>query len=215
MKCLRVFCMCCVISLICLSPSFALESSSSGESSIEYYEFEDVIDEQLLSTSEIDEPILVTVVDADAEYDVAAYSGDAPALVIGDTPPEDPLFYGSAWVTGYDSTLGTVTLYFPLSAKEDTFGVDSNGYLFNIDSSSVSGYLAGVYNNSVSASGFSYPRYRVSSSSSTYTYLYLTPTDSNMKIMTSMEPRQTVDDFVPYILVFMLGVVIVCFMKRS
>lgn len=207
--------MCCVISLICLFPSFALESSFSGESSIEYYEFEDVIDEQLLSTSEMDEPILVTVVDADAEYDVAAFSGDAPALVIGDIPPDDPLFYGSAWVTGHDSTLGTVTLYFPLSAKKDTFGVDSNGYLFNIDSSSVSGYLAGVYNNSVSASGFSYPRYRVSSSSSTYTYLYLTPTESNMEIMTSMEPRQTIDDFVPYILVFMLGVVIVCFMKRS
>lgn len=215
MKCLRVFCICCVISLICLSPSFALESSSSGESSAEYYEFEDVIDGQLLSTSEAIEPLLVTVVDADAEYDVAAYSGDDPVLVIGDTPPVDPLFYGSSWVTGYDSNLGTVTLYFPLSAKEDTFGVDSNGYLYNINSSSVSGYLAGVYNNAVSASGFSYPRYRVTSSSSTYTYLYLTPTDSNMEIMTSMEPRQTVDDFVPYILIFMLGVVIVCFMKRS
>lgn len=205
MKWLRVFCMCCVMSLICLSPSFALEESSLGDSSIEFYEFESVSDD----------PIPVTVVAADPVFDVAASSGDVAALVIGDTPPDDPLFYGSSWVTGYDANLGTVTLYFPLSAKTDTFGVDGNGYLFNIDSSSVSGYLAGVYNNSVSASGFSYPRYRVSSGSSGYITLYLTPTDSNMEIMTSMEPRQTVDDFVPYILVFMLGVVIVCFMKRS
>lgn len=215
MKCLRVFCMCCVISLICSFPSFALQSSFSEESSDDYYSFEGVVDEELLDTSDPDEPVLVTVVEADPEYGIVAYSDSDPVVVIGDTPPDDPLFYGSCWVTGEDPNLGTVTIYFPLSSKEDIWGLDSSGYLFNITSSSVSGYLADVYNNSVSASGFSYPRYRESSSTSTYTYLYLTPTDSNMEIATTMEPARNVTQLLPFVYVALLGVIIVCFMKRS
>lgn len=135
--------------------------------------------------------------------------------VIGTDAPSNPAFYGSCWVTGYDDNLGEVTIYFPLSVKENTWGVDPNGYLYNITSSSVSGYLSGVYNNSVSASGFSYPRYReYSGSSYSYIDLHLIPSNSNMEIATAMEPAQNAAQLLPYIYVGLLGVIIVCFMKR-
>lgn len=135
--------------------------------------------------------------------------------VIGTDAPSNPAFYGSCWVTGYDDNLGEVTIYFPLSAKEDVWGLDPNGYLYNITSSSVSGYLRGVYNNSVSASGFSYPRYRESSGSGySYIDLHLIPSNSNMEIATAMEPAQTASQLFPYIYIGLLGVIVVCFMKR-
>lgn len=135
--------------------------------------------------------------------------------VIGTDAPSDPAFYGSCWVTGYDDNLGEVTIYFPLSAKENVWGVDPNGYLYNITSSSVSGYLRGVYNNSVSASGFAYPRYREGSGAGyNYIDLHLIPSDSNMEIATAMEPAQTASQLFPYIYIGLLGVIVVCFMKR-
>ena len=135
--------------------------------------------------------------------------------VIGTDAPSNPAFYGSCWVTGYDDNLGEVTIYFPLSVKENVWGLDPNGYLYNITSSSVSGYLRGVYNNSVSASGFSYPRYREGSGAGySYIDLHLIPSDSNMEIATAMEPAQNAAQLLPYIYVGLLGVIIVCFMKR-
>ena len=135
--------------------------------------------------------------------------------VIGTDAPSNPAFYGSCWVTGYDDNLGEVTIYFPLSVKENYWGLDPNGYLYNITSSSVSGYLRGVYNNSVSASGFSYPRYREGSGAGySYIDLHLIPSDSNMEIATAMEPAQNAAQLLPYIYVGLLGVIVVCFMKR-
>ncbi len=148
-------------------------------------------------------------------YSVLPARRRAALPVIGTDAPSNPAFYGSCWVTGYDDNLGEVTIYFPLSVKENIWGLDPNGYLYNISSSSVSGYLSGVYNNSVSASGFSYPRYRESSSSGyTYTDLHLIPSNSNMEIATAMEPAQNATQLLPYIYVGLLGVIIVCFMKR-
>lgn len=159
-------------------------------------------------------PVPVTIVEEDDVYP-SLYASSAPVLVIGDTPPSDSPFYGSGWVTGHSSTLGTVTLYFPINYSSGHWGVDSDGYLFNVTSSSMSGYLHGVYNNSASAPAFSYPRYRSSSSSSSYVNLYLKPTDSNMEIATAHSPKYSVDDIVPYVSITLLGVVILCFMKRS
>lgn len=168
------------------------QSFAYGEDELEYYGF--------------NEPVSVSLLSLDLPE-----SG----LVIGDTPPENPLFYGSGWVTGTDSELGRVTVYFPLSSKEDVWGVDRNGYLYNISSSSVTGYLSGVYNNSVTASGFSYPRYREGSGSSyNYVDLHLVPSDSNLHIRTQMEPLYTLDDLIPYFVVCMLGVLLVCSMRR-
>lgn len=233
MKCLRVFCICSAISLICSFPCFALEDSSFA-----VYSTDPVLDDDawvddvdtskvrvvydgdgayllpLLSEDDYDVYELEPVLD-DSSYFVLPSRSRAALPVIGDDPPSNPLFYGSCWVTGYDSNLGNVTIYFPLSAKNDVWGVDGNGYLYNITSGSVSGYLDGVYNNSVSASGFAYPRYRQGSGAqSQYIDLHLIPSDSNMEIATSMEPAQNVTQLMPYVYVVLLGVIIVCFMKR-
>lgn len=119
---------------------------------------EDVLDD-LPSYSE-DSPLPVQIVPEENSLPDLALTSDLPEVVTDDDPPSNPVFYGAAWVTGTDSRLGTVTLYFPIDTQSGTWGIDSNGYLFNVSDSSYSGYLAGVYNNSVSAGGFSYPRYR-------------------------------------------------------
>ena len=144
------------------------------------------------------------------------YASNAPELSIGTNPPDDSPFFGSGWITGTDSRLGTVTLYFPIDYQTGTFGVDSNGYLFNVTSSTVSGYLGGVYNNSVSCSAFDYPRYRDGSSGDwTYYDLHLTPTDSNMEIALDHVPRVPVFSALPFVVILLLGGVLLCCMKRS
>lgn len=165
----------------------------------------------------VDDPLPVQIVEPDTVYSTPAVTsaGDIE-VVIGDEPPSNPPFYGACWVTGTDSSLGTVTLYFPNSYKSGYWGLDSSGYLFNVSASSMSGYLAGVYNNSVSALGFSYPRYRVSSGSYyDYVDIHLTPTSSNMEIATSNASRYDFSDLFPYLLVVMMGGVFLCCMKRS
>lgn len=161
-----------------------------------------------------DNPLPVVVVEDEESYSVRSGRAGIPVLVIGDEPPGNPLFYGSGWVSGRDSILGDITIYFPIDTQTGHWGVDANGYLYNITSSSISGYLSGVYNNSVSASGFSYPRYRTSSGSS-YATLYLTPENSNMDIATSNVPRVPVTQVLPYVMIFLMGGVFLCCMKRS
>lgn len=229
MKCLRLFCMCCVISVICSFLSITcfaeeLVDSSTSDQVVEEFPVEEQLPVDVGSSGssaitiyDEENPLPVVIVDEDeVGYSVESYSNSVPHIVIGDEPPSNPLFYGSAWVIGTDSRLGRITIYWPISYQSGYFGIDSNGYLFNVSSSSLSGYLSGVHNNSVSASAFSYPRYReYSGSSYSYVDLHLIPENSNMEIATSNSPKYGPEDFVPYILVFMLGVVIVCFMKRS
>lgn len=229
MKCLRLFCMSFVISVICFCLSitcFAEDfvESSVSDQSVDEVPLEDHVpsedsssDSSMVPLYDEDNPLPVVIVDEDEQgYSVESYSNSVPNIVIGDEPPSNPLFYGSAWVTGTDSRLGRITIYWPISFQSGYFGIDSNGYLFNVSSSSLSGYLSSVHNNSVSASAFSYPRYReYSGSGYSYVDLHLIPENSNMEIATTNTPKYGPDNFVPYILVFMLGVVIVCFMKRS
>lgn len=206
MKCLKVFCMSFVLCLICVCPSFALEEVFSED-----YVFTD--EDIALMDIQSEAPVPVTIIEDEPVYP-SLYASSAPVLVIGDTPPDNSPFYGSGWITGYSSALGTVTLYFPVNYSTGYWGVDSEGYLFNVTSTSMSGYLDGVYRNSVSVPAFSYPRYRPSSNSD-YINLYIKPTDSNMDIATSHTPRYTVVEFLPYLTVFMLGVICLCYMKRS
>lgn len=133
---------------------------------------------------------------------------------IPDNPPSNPPFYGACYVTGTTNTGSTVTLYFPNTYKTGFFGVDSNGYLVNVSASSISGYYSLAYNNSVSVSAFSHPRYRNSSSYSEYIDLYIVPTASNMDIETEFSGRVNVEDILPYIYILMMGVILVCFLKR-
>lgn len=221
MKCLQRFFTLSAVFAICLSLCITCYAEELDDSS-DYYSFQDDfsadLGDDLLEYSgavyDLDNPLPVVVVDDAASYSVRSGRAGSPVLVIGDTPPDSPLFYGSGWVSGYDSSLGDITIYFPIDTQIGHWGVDANGYLYNITSGSISGYLSGVYNNSVSASAFSYPRYRTSSSAS-YTTLYLTPENSNMDIATTNVPRVPVSQALPYVTIFLLGVILLCFMKRS
>lgn len=227
---MRLFVVCVMLLTFCFSTSVAFaeedtESAassavSSSESSIESGFDEGVSDDDSVSEAsysvyDSDNPLPVIVVDEEPSYSVLAGSGDSAVVSIGDTPPDTLLFNGAGWITGTDSNLGRVTLYFPINYKSGYWGVDSNGYLYNVSSSSISGYLNAVYNNSVSASGFSYPRYRTGSSGYDYITLQLVPEESNMQIATGNTPLYTFDDFYPYLLFFIGGVLFLCFMKRS
>lgn len=201
-----------VLSLTFACTSYALEDVSSSDYSFSDEDIE-LMNEQVNPDVQSDAPLPVTIIEDEPVYP-SLYASSTPTLVIGDTPPNNSPFYGSGWITGHSSSLGTVTLYFPIDYSHGHWGVDSDGYLFNVTSSSMSGYLNGVRNNSVSAPAFSYPRYRPFSSSD-YITLYLKPTDSNMDIAVSHQPKFSVDDILPYVMITCLGVVILCFMKRS
>lgn len=172
--------------------------------------------EEVVAEPDPSEPQTVIVLDPAeiAEYPAISYAASTIVEVIGDEPPTSSPFYGSGWVTGTDSSLGLVTLYFPRNYCRDSWGVDSNGYLFNITSSSIGGYYSAAYNNSVSAPSFGYPRYR-SQSGYDYIDIHLVPLDSNMDIYTTNRPRKTIDDLLPYISILLIGGVLVCCMRRS
>lgn len=159
-------------------------------------------------------PVPVTVVEPDAVYQAVSAGNDAAELAIVDSPPDNPPFYGCGYITGTASNGSTVTLYFPINYKNGYFGTDGNGYLFNVSSSSISGYYEGVYNNSVSVPGFSYPRYR-NSNNYDYTTLYIKPTASNMHIATASAPSVSVTDILPYVSILLLGVIFLCCMRKS
>ena len=213
--------------LFCIPVSAAEDVSESGtelgdmgtfpvvdNDSVNVVPVEDFLED--LPTYSEETPLPVQIVPAEDVLPDLSVNSEVPEVVIGDESPSDPVFYGSCWVTGTDSRLGTVTVYFPIDCREGVFGIDSNGYLFNISDSSYSGYCSDTYNNSVSAGGFDYPSYRLNSGSSwDYYDLHLIPTDSNMRIATSISDYIPVSEFLPYLLILFGGVVILCFMKRS
>lgn len=162
-----------------------------------------------------DSPLPVTVVQPDVVYSAVSPASDVAPVDFVDSPPDNPPFYGSGYITGVTSYGSTVTLYFPINYKEGYFGTDSNGYLFNVASNSISGYFEQAYNNSVSVSGFGYPRYRTSSQNYDYTTLYIRPTASNMQIATETAPVVSVNDILPYVSILLLGVIFLCCMRKS
>lgn len=135
------------------------------------------------------------------------------AFAYDDEPPADPPFYGSAFVSGSSRELGDITLYFPISYQTGYLGVDSNGYLYNVSNSSITCYLEGYDYCNIPA--WSYPRYRTGSSSYTYEDLHIIPEHSNAQIAEDMTGLFSFDDLAPYFTILMLGVLFVCFMKRS
>ena len=189
-----------------------LVDDRTGDVSAEEPVAEDVLDSEETDSQEPQEVIVIDPSEV-AEYPAISYAASTIVEVIGDDPPTASPFYGSGWVTGSDSNLGIITLYFPRNYCSDTWGVDSNGYLFNVTSSSVGGYYSGAYNNSISAPSFAYPRYR-SSNGYDYTDIHLIPLNSNMDIYTSHRPRKTMDDLLPYVSILLIGGVLVCCMRR-
>ncbi len=125
-------------------------------------------------------------------------------------------FIGSGWITGSVSGLGEVYLYVPVSSR-GVWGTTADGFLCNVGQSSVSGVLfsASGTQYSFSASSFSLPRYRLATSStySEWSDLRLTVSDSNMQVATEFSPAVPVSDAIPYVLVGLLGVVILCLMR--
>lgn len=136
------------------------------------------------------------------------------ALALDDVPPANPPFYGSGYVTGSSRELGYITLYFPITYKEGFLGVDSNGYLYNVSNTSITCYLEGYETCNIPA--WSYPRYRRQSGNTwEYIDLHLSPQYSNCDVATSMEPSFTMADLLPYASILLLGVLFVCFIRRS
>lgn len=184
-----------------------LDSSESGEN------VDGDVSETLSAAS--GSPVPVTVVEPDTVYQAVSPASNPSPVDVVDSPPDNPPFYGSGYITGTTSNGSVVTLYFPINYKQGYFGTDSNGYLFNVSSNSISGYFDSAYNNSVSVSGFSYPRYRTSSQNYDYTTLYIRPTASNMQIATQTAPVVSVNDILPYVSILLLGVIFLCCMRKS
>lgn len=125
-------------------------------------------------------------------------------------------FIGSGWITGTVSGLGEVFLYVPIDTR-GTWGTTADGYLCNVGRSSVSGVLftASGDQYSFSAYTFSLPRYRHVSDTgyNDWSDLRLTVTDSNMQVATDFEPAVPVSDAIPFVIVGLLGVMVLCLMR--
>lgn len=125
-------------------------------------------------------------------------------------------YIGSGWFTGTVSDLGEVYLYVPVSTR-GVWGTTADGYLCNVGGTSVSGVLftSSGTQYSFSAPSFSLPRYRLFSSSDYYDWrdLRLIVSDSNMQVATSFEPAVPVSDAIPFVIVGLLGVMILCLMR--
>ena len=125
-------------------------------------------------------------------------------------------FIGSGWFTGTVTGLGEVYLYVPVSSR-GVWGTTSNGYLCNVGGSSVSGVLFSSSGTqyTFNAPSFSLPRYRLVSSSSynDWSDLRLTVSSSNMQVATDFEPAVPVSDAIPFVIVGLLGVMVLCLMR--
>ena len=125
-------------------------------------------------------------------------------------------YIGSGWFIGTVSGLGEVYLYVPVSTR-GVWGTTSDGYLCNIGGSSVSGVLftSSGTQYSFNAPSFSLPRYRLFSSSSynDWNDLRLTVSSSNMQVATDFGPAVPVSDAIPFVIVGLLGVMVLCLMR--
>lgn len=125
-------------------------------------------------------------------------------------------YIGSGWFIGNVSGLGEVYLYVPVTSR-GVWGVTSDGYLCNVGGSSVSGFLytSSGTKYSFSAPSFSLPRYRLFSSSgyNDWNDLRLTVSSSNMQVATDFEPAVPVSEAIPFVIVGLLGVMVLCLMR--
>lgn len=146
---------------------------------------------------------------------VSSVSATANAKA-GSTDLKYAPYIGSGWFTGTVSDLGEVYLYVPVSTR-GVWGTSADGYLCNVGGTSVSGVLftSSGTQYSFNAPSFSLPRYRLVSSSDYYDWrdLRLIVSDSNMQVATSFEPAVPVSDAIPFVIVGLLGVMILCLMR--
>lgn len=159
------------------------------------------------------EPAVQLLSDEPLSVSFASASSD---LKSGSTDLKYAPFIGSGWFTGTVSELGEVYLYVPVTTR-GVWGTTSDGYLCNVGGTSVSGVLftSSGTQYSFNAPSFSLPRYRLFSSSSynEWSDFRLTVSDSNMQVATSFEPAVPVSDAIPFVIVGLLGVMILCLMR--
>lgn len=125
-------------------------------------------------------------------------------------------YIGSGWFTGTVSGLGEVYLYVPVDTR-GAWGTTSDGFLCNVGRSSVSGVLftsSGVQ-YSFSAYSFELPRFRRVSDTgyNDWSDLRLKVSDSNMQVATDFGPSVPVSDAIPFVIVGLLGVMVLCLMR--
>lgn len=146
---------------------------------------------------------------------VSAVSSTADVKA-GSTDLKYAPYIGSGWFTGSVSGLGEVYLYVPVSSR-GFWGTTADGYLCNVGGSSVSGVLftASGTQYSFNAPSFSLPRYRLVSSTSynDWSDLRLKVSASNMQVAASFEPAVPVSDAIPFVIVGLLGVMVLCLMR--
>lgn len=166
-----------------------------------------------------DNPLPVQIVPDDDEsfpdYDNSGIDTNSLLPDVDSSEPDSPLFTGCWFVTGYDSRLGTITIYIPAEVDPSYFGIDSDGYLVYVGRTAISGYLDDVRNNNVSFTSFGTGRYSRLSGSSYDSYdLHLVPTSTNLQIWDSMRSIYDVSDYLPYFVLLLGGALLVCFMRR-
>lgn len=147
---------------------------------------------------------------------VSISSVSSSAVKAGSSDLKYAPYIGSGWFIGNVSGLGEVYLYVPVSSR-GVWGVTSDGYLCNVGGTSVSGFLftASGTKYTFSAPSFSLPRYRLFSSSDYYDWndLRLTVSSSNMQVATDFEPAVPVSEAIPFVIVGLLGVMVLCLMR--
>lgn len=145
---------------------------------------------------------------------VPSYADDSMIAVVPDYLSHAH-YIGGGWIRGSAADLGDVELYFPLSSF-GSWGLTSSNYLCNINSSSVSGimYDSSGREYTVSCSGFSIPRYRLSDSSG-YQYhdLSVKVYDSNLSVARAFPSTWRIDNGWYYLVIAFLGVILICLMR--
>lgn len=149
---------------------------------------------------------------------IPVYITDAPddgisALAAGDS---DRPFYGSVWIEGTASGLGTGTLYLPINYQSGYLGVTSSGSLVNVYSSSLTGYFYADSGNvyTVTMAFATTPTYRGSGVTSSQSFVFV-PSDSNAVIASSDSNLAAIEYLLPYVTVLFLGVIFICLLTKS
>lgn len=153
----------------------------------------------------LDEPLAVYSVDpVAADSSVVSYAAS------------DRPFYGSTWIEGFASDLGSGTLYLPINYQSGYLGLSSGGTLINVYSSSLTGYFysdsGSVY--TVTMAFASTPRYRLSNNSVQADFVF-TPSGGNAVIAESDSNLAAFEYLVPFVSIVFLGVIFVCLLNKS
>lgn len=115
------------------------------------------------------------------------------------------------------SGLGNVRVYFPINRQYDTFAVDASGQLINVTDSTVYGYVVSSGPYRVRFDSFSGAAYRLLDSSNSWRDATVSDvTGSTVSILDEGSPSPLLPDtqVLACLILFLLGVVVVCLFMR-